>query len=47
LSIWISCLRVLFGCNSTFEHLAYLNSGKILCGSIYLLIFGENYSVSP
>jgi hypothetical protein len=28
LSIWISCFRVLFGCNSTFEHPAYLNSGK-------------------
>ena len=22
------CFRVLFGCNSTFEHPAYLNSGK-------------------
>jgi hypothetical protein len=28
LSIWISCFRVLLGCNSTFEHPAYLNSGK-------------------
>ena len=27
LSIWISCFRVLFGCNSTFEHPAYLKSG--------------------
>ena len=27
-SIWISCFNVLFGCNSTFEHPAYLNSGK-------------------
>jgi hypothetical protein len=27
LSIWISCFRVLFGCNGTFEHPAYLNSG--------------------
>jgi thiol-disulfide isomerase/thioredoxin len=38
LSIWISCFRVLFGCNSTFEHPVYLNSGKKWCGSIYLLI---------
>jgi hypothetical protein len=28
LSIWISCFRVLFGCNSTFEHPAFLNSGN-------------------
>ena len=28
LSIGISCFRVLFGCNNTFEHPAYLNSGK-------------------
>ena len=28
LSIWISCFRVLFGCNSTFEHPAYLISGN-------------------
>ena len=41
LSIWISCFRVLFGCNSTFEHPAYLNSVKKWCGSIYLLSFGE------
>ena len=41
LSIWISCFRVLFGCNSTFEHPAYLNSGKKWGGSIYLLRFGE------
>ena len=41
LSIWISCFRVLFGCNSKFEHPAYLNSGKKWCGSIYLLSFGE------
>ena len=27
-SILISCFSVLFGCNSTFEHPAYLNSGK-------------------
>jgi hypothetical protein len=39
--------RVLFGCNSTFEHPAYLNSGKKRCGSIYLLSFGENYSCAP
>jgi hypothetical protein len=24
----IKLIRVLFGCNSTFEHPAYLNSGK-------------------
>jgi hypothetical protein len=36
LSIWISCFRVLFGCNSTFEHPAYLTSGKKWCGSIFL-----------
>jgi hypothetical protein len=30
--------------NSTFEHPAYLSSGNKLCGSIYLLSFGENYS---
>jgi hypothetical protein len=47
LSIWISCFRVLFGCNGTFEHPAYLNSGKKLCGSIFLLSFGENYSLAP
>jgi hypothetical protein len=45
LSIWISCFRVLFGCNSTFEHPAYLNSGKKWCGSIFLLNFGGNYSL--
>jgi hypothetical protein len=45
LSIWISCFRVLFGCNSTFDHPAYLNSGKKWCGSIYLLSFGGNYSI--
>jgi hypothetical protein len=26
---------------------AYLNSGKKLCGSIYFLSFGENYSFAP
>ena len=46
LSIWISCFRVLFGCNSTFEHPAYLNSGKKWGGSIYLLRFGGNYSLN-
>jgi hypothetical protein len=45
LSIWMSCFRVLFGCNSTFEHPASLNSGKKWCGSIYLLNFGGNYSL--
>jgi hypothetical protein len=45
LSIWISCFRVLFGCSSTFEHPAYLNSGKKWRGSIYLLSFGGNYSL--
>ena len=45
LSIWIWCFRVLFGCNSTLEHPAYLNSGKKCCGSIYLLSFGGNYSL--
>ena len=45
LSIWISCFRVLFGCNSTFKHPAYLNSVQNWCGSIYLLSFGGNYSL--
>jgi hypothetical protein len=40
-------LGVLFGSNSTFEHPAYLNSGKKRCGSIYLLSFGGNYSCAP
>jgi hypothetical protein len=39
--------RVLCGCNSTFEHPAYLNSGKKWRGSIYLLSFGGNYSCAP
>jgi hypothetical protein len=30
-----------------FEHPAYLNSGKKLCGRIYLLSFGKNYSCAP
>jgi hypothetical protein len=47
LSIWNSCFRILFGCNSTFEHPAYLNSGKKWCGSIYLLSFWGNYSCAP
>ena len=31
LSIWISCFRVLYGCNSTFEHPTYLDSGNKWC----------------
>jgi hypothetical protein len=31
----------------SFEHPAYLNSGKKRCGSIYLLSFGGNYSCVP
>jgi hypothetical protein len=30
-----------------FEHPAFLNSGNKLCGSIYLLSFGGNYSFAP
>jgi hypothetical protein len=37
----VSCFRVLFGCSHTFEHPAYLNSGKNWCGSMYLLSFGS------
>jgi hypothetical protein len=43
----IFSILVLFGCKSTFEHPAYLNSGKTRCGSIYLLSFGRNYSCAP
>ena len=41
LSIWISCFRVLFGCNSTFEHPAYLNSGKNEVEAYIYWDFGE------
>ena len=46
-SLKLPGFRVLFGCNSAFEHPAYLNSGKKPCGSIYLLSFGGNYSCAP
>ena len=41
LSIWISCFRVLFGCNSTFEHSAYLNSGKNDVEAYIYWVLGE------
>jgi hypothetical protein len=41
LSIWISCFRVLFGCNSTFEHPAYLNSGKNDVEAYIYWVLGE------
>jgi hypothetical protein len=48
----ISCFRVLFGCISTFEHPAYLNSGKKWCGRyasvVYLIAkYYEMFAFSP
>jgi hypothetical protein len=51
LSIWISCFRVLFGCNSTFEHPAYLNSAiftHIYASVVYLIAkYYEMFAFSP
>ena len=41
LSIWIWCFRVLFGCNSTFEQPAYLNSGKNDVEAYIYWVLGE------
>jgi hypothetical protein len=42
-----SLIAAIFSINSTFEHPAFLNNGKKLCGSIYLLSFGKDYSFAP
>jgi hypothetical protein len=32
--------RVLFGCNSTFEHPDYLNRGRMMCKHIFIEFWG-------
>ena len=41
MSIWISCFGVLFGCKSTFAHLAYFNSEKNYVETYIYWVLGE------